>query len=97
MSGTASNYNLQRLEAGIAVAALATIAVLLTASTALLEARPTGLCNLLVAAVHSMMMFASSYVEEEHHFWYWASSGWLLLLYLKQLVPVTYSNKFCGL
>ncbi len=84
MSSTASNYNLQRLEAGIAVAALATITGMLTASTALLDAKGTASWTFLVAAMYGTMMFASSYVEEEHHFWYWTSSGWLLWLFLKQ-------------
>jgi len=87
MSSTASNYNLQRLEAGIVLAALATIAGLMTSSKDLLEAKSTGLWTSSIAAVYGIMMFASSYVEEEHHFWYWISSGWLSWLSLKHLVP----------
>lgn len=83
MSSTATNYNLQRLEGGIVLAALATIAGMSTFSTALLEAKTTGLWFSSIAIVYGIMMFASSYVEEEHHFWYWTSSGWLLWLFLK--------------
>lgn len=84
MSSTASNYNLRRLEAGILLAAVATITGLMNMSKALLEGKSTGLWTSLIAALYGIMMFTSSYVEEEHHFWYWASSGWLLWLSLKQ-------------
>ena len=84
MSSTASNYDIGRLRVGIALAALATLACLTTASTALLESRSSGLWTLSVIMLYGAMMFASSYVEEEQHFWYWASSGWLAWLFLKQ-------------
>ena len=84
MSGTASNYDLGRLNIGVLLAALATVASLATAFTVLLNARSTGLWTSSVTILYGVMMFASSYVEEEHHFWYWASSGWLGWLFFKQ-------------
>ena len=84
MSSTASNYDLGRLNIGILLAALATVASLATAFTALLNARSTGLWTFSVTILYGVMMFASSYVEEEHHFWYWASSGWLGWVFFKQ-------------
>lgn len=84
MSSTASNYALGRLNAGIGLAALATVTCLATASTALLKSRSSGLWTSLVIILYGAMMFASSYVEEEQHFWYWASSGWIAWLSLKQ-------------
>lgn len=84
MSSTASNYDLGRLNAGIVLAALATVICLATAFTALLASRSSGLWTSSVTTLYSAMMFASSYVEEEQHFWYWASSGWIAWLFLKQ-------------
>ena len=84
MSSTASNYDLGRLNAGIVLAAVATVTCLATAFTALLASRSSGLWTSLVIILYGAMMFASSYVEEEQHFWYWASSGWIAWLFLKQ-------------
>ena len=84
MSSTASNYDLGRLNAGIVLAALATVICLATAFTASLASRSSGLWTSLVIILYGAMMFASSYVEEEQHFWYWASSGWIAWLLLKQ-------------
>ena len=84
MSSTASNYNVQRLYAGIVFAVVSLLVTLLNALPALLNARTTGVWLGLVTAVYGAMMFASSYVEEEHHFWYWVTSGWLGWLVLKK-------------
>ena len=84
MSSTASNYDISRLNVGIVLAALATVACLATAFTALSKSRSSGLWTSSVIILYGAMMFASSYVEEEQHFWYWASSGWLAWLFLKQ-------------
>lgn len=84
MSSTASNYDIGRLHVGIVLAALAMVACLAIASTALLGSRSSGLWTSSVIILYGAMMFASSYVEEEQHFWYWASSGWLAWLFLKQ-------------
>lgn len=84
MSGTASNYNLQRLAIGIFLIAVAIVASLATFPTTLLRAKATQLEASSLLVLHGLTMFASSYVEEEHHFWYWASSGWFALLFLKQ-------------
>lgn len=84
MSSAASNYDVQRLEIGICLAILATLAGLVTAFKGLLRIPMTGLWILAATLAYGGMMFASSYVEEEQHFWYWASSGWLAWLFVKQ-------------
>ena len=86
MSGTASNYNIRRLCAGIAIASLATVVALSVSGKAVLNARSTGLWMASIAVTYAIMMFASSYVEEEQQFWYWATSSWLGWLLLKALV-----------
>ena len=83
MSGTASNYNLVRLYAGVGIASLATLAALLVSGEVVLDAKCTGLWISSIAIAYSVMMFASSYVEEEQQFWYWAASSWLAWLSLK--------------
>ncbi len=86
MSGTASNYRLSKLYAGIGIASLATMAALLASGNVVLDARSTGLLMTLFAISYGVMMFASSYVEEEQQFWYWATSLWLGWLLVKVLV-----------
>ena len=80
MSGTASDYNISRLYAGIVIAMVSFMAVFLNALPAILTASTAGVWISFVTIMYSIMMFASSYVEEEHHFWYWSSSGWLAWL-----------------
>jgi ethanolaminephosphotransferase len=86
MSGTASNYNLSRLYAGIGITWLATMAALFVSGEVIQDARSTGLWMAPIAISYGVMMFASSYVEEEQQFWYWATSSWLGWLLVKALV-----------
>jgi ethanolaminephosphotransferase len=81
MSSAASNYDVNRLVTGIAIAFISVTlaAVAATASgSSLLNA--DGTFALLLTALYSIMMFASSYVEEEQHFWYWIAGGWIAYL-----------------
>jgi len=70
MSSTASTYDVNRLFAGIILAASS----LILTSSILLET--SSLFNLdtvvfgIMTLLYGIMMFASSYVEEEQHFWY---------------------------
>lgn len=81
MSSTASNYNVQLLVTGTA---LAFVSVLLTLFTllALRPITPSGVAYAMILILYSVLMFASSYVEEEHNFWYWAASGWFFYLFI---------------
>jgi ethanolaminephosphotransferase len=84
MSSTASNYTIQRLRTGIAVATAALVTILTIAIPAAQRANTTGIWLSFVVVMYGVMMFASSYVEEEHHFWYWVTSGWLGWLSFKK-------------
>ena len=84
MSSTASNYSVPRLHAGIAIAMVAFVTILVNAVLVSLNANTTGVWLAFVTVMYGIMMFASSYVEEEHHFWYWATSGWLGWLLIKK-------------
>ena len=86
MSGTASNYDLWRLYAGIGVALLASTVALSVSARMVLDAGFTGLWMISIAILYGFMMFASSYVEEEQQFWYWATSSWLGWLIVKASV-----------
>ncbi len=86
MSGTASNYNLWRLYAGIGFASLAGTTALSLSARVVLDAGFTGLWMTSIAIFYGIMMFASSYVEEEQQFWYWATSSWLGWLIVKASV-----------
>ncbi|KAK2024357.1 GPI ethanolamine phosphate transferase [Colletotrichum zoysiae] len=78
MSGMASNYDMDKLHIGEAVAVLGT-------GSLVLGARPSLIPLLAIAVAYGVMMFASSYVEEEHHFWYWITSAWLGILAIKKM------------
>ncbi|KAI0481010.1 GPI ethanolamine phosphate transferase [Xylariaceae sp. FL0804] len=82
MSSMASNYNMDRLTGGAAVATVAAAAAI----AALAVSRIVTVARLgpfaLITLLYGIMMFASSYVEEEQHFWYWAASAWLSYLAL---------------
>ncbi|RMZ86145.1 hypothetical protein DV737_g260, partial [Chaetothyriales sp. CBS 132003] len=83
LSGTASNYDTQKLLVGIALAIAATLvaAWAVVAHQALKLDALSALVFLLLTLSYGGTMFASSYVEEEHEFWYWAAGGWLVFLY----------------
>jgi len=88
MSSAASNYDVSKLQLGIAIALVAAVVALLALRTASLTADSSTTWAGAVMVVYGAMMFASSYVEEEHHFWYWIASGWLGWLYIKLCVGV---------
>lgn len=84
MSSTASNYNLTRLYAGIALSATAFAFSLMVAFAFVPKVGSTGVWTSLVAMSYGTMMFASSFVEEEQHFWYWAASAWFAWITVKK-------------
>lgn len=86
MSGTASNYNLDRLYLGAGLAALAVILACVSSFSPLCKSGISGLYLGGVIVSYGIMMFASSYVEEEQQFWYWALSGWAFWLHVKEYV-----------
>ena len=86
MSGAASNYNIARMNCGIAVAIISAFLTLRTVVEQSVQAKAVGLWIITITITYCLMMFASSYVEEEQHFWYWTSSAWLGWLLIKQYV-----------
>ena len=80
MSSMASNYDLQGLFQGQALAIVATALGAVSVFVCGETSASTVLPLLLVTAPYGIMMFASSYVEEEHHYWYWSSTMWLAYL-----------------
>lgn len=98
MSSTASNYDVPRMIAGIA---LMTTSLLLIAFTLL---QKTGLLNFdtlmfgTITALYGIMMFASSYVEEEQQFWYLMTGGWMVYLRFRRYavhLMLSTSTNFC--
>ena len=83
MSSAASNYDISKLQSGIAVGLVAALVALLALWTMPMTTDSSAVWTGVVTAAYGAMMFASSYVEEEHHFWYWMASGWLGWLYVK--------------
>ena len=84
LSGTASNYDLNKMYAGIAIV---TAAVTLAIASIFTSNMQPDLGNLAYGAsllTYGATMFASSYVEEEQQFWYWALGGWLVALCCKE-------------
>ena len=84
LSGTASNYDLNKMYTGIATAVAA---VALAITSVLNSDMKPGLGNLAYGTglfTYSATMFASSYVEEEQQFWHWALGGWLIALQSKE-------------
>ncbi len=84
LSGTASNYDLVKMSAGIGIAAMALILAIASIPNGTFAMLASGSAFTLTALCHSVTMFASSYVEEEHQFWYWVSGGWLMYFLLKE-------------
>ncbi|RMZ87227.1 hypothetical protein DV736_g5546, partial [Chaetothyriales sp. CBS 134916] len=96
LSGTASNYDTQKLLIGIALAITATlVSVWAVAHQALKLDALSAVIFPLLALSYGGTMFASSYVEEEHEFWYWATGGWLVLLY-KRGARYAWQGKISG-
>ncbi|KIW20627.1 hypothetical protein PV08_01203 [Exophiala spinifera] len=83
LSGTASNYDLTMMQAGIALATLALGLCLPSFIPSLLRAGVDGVMLGFTMLMYTITMFASSYVEEEHQFWYWIFSAWLVVLFCK--------------
>jgi ethanolamine phosphate transferase 2 subunit G len=84
MRGTASNYNVTKLQLGIGVASFAMLFASLSSFEILRAFRFEGLVFATMGLSFAGMMMASSYVEEEHQFWYWSLEAWFLLLYIKE-------------
>jgi ethanolamine phosphate transferase 2 subunit G len=84
LSGTASNYDLVKMSAGIAVTLASSLLAVISIPTGMFHPLASGLAFTLTVLCHSATMFASSYVEEEHQFWYWVLSGWLMYLCIKE-------------
>ena len=88
MKGAATNYELDKMYAGVALAALATICAAISCYPALANLSLASLTLLSTFLLHGILMFASSYVEEEQQFWYWTTSAWLFTQHhLRQYVP----------
>ena len=84
LSGTASNYDLNKMYTGIAIAIAG--AALAIASIVISDMKP-GLGSVAYGTsllAYGATMFASSYVEEEQQFWHWAVGGWLMVLHCKE-------------
>lgn len=79
MGSTASDYNMDKLYFGQAIAFLSVTLVAISAAPVF----KTSYLFKTIMLSYSAMMFASSYVEEEHNFWYWAASGWIAALIFK--------------
>jgi ethanolamine phosphate transferase 2 subunit G len=84
LSGTASNYDLNKMYTGIAVAALGVALAITSVLSAHVKLDLGTLANNTISLTYGATMFASSYVEEEQQFWYWALGGWLIALHCKE-------------
>lgn len=90
LSSAASNYDVSKLQLGIALAVVACGSAVVTLATQGSESSSIWIVAL--ALGYGMMMFASSFVEEEQHFWYWVACSWLTWLYLKLWVKPHVGN-----
>jgi ethanolamine phosphate transferase 2 subunit G len=84
LSGTASNYDLTKMNSGIALAGLASILSLVGGWSHLLDSTLDGISFVVLTGTYAATMFASSYVEEEQQFWYWIFGAWMVVLHCKQ-------------
>jgi ethanolaminephosphotransferase len=91
MSGTASNYNVKKLQIGGCLAALALIFATVAAGPTIFASLKECYPIMAIGWLYGIMMFASSYVEEEQQFWYWATTGWLALLWIRSYVSLSSS------
>lgn len=92
LSGTASNYNLANMSAGLVFAVISLILGTVSVPDGTFDKLVSGLAFNLTIICHSLTMFASSYVEEEHQFWYWAQGGWLMYLLIKEQRFISYNS-----
>ncbi|QIW98667.1 hypothetical protein AMS68_004185 [Peltaster fructicola] len=91
MSSTASSYNIPRMSAGTALAAMSLTLGLLSFQS-WIPSMGAGFL-VLMTMLYSVMMFASSFVEEEQHFWYWMSPAWFALLTVRSITAAKDSSK----
>jgi ethanolaminephosphotransferase len=84
LSGTASNYDLNKMYTGIAIAVLGVALAITSILSAHVKLDLGTLANNTISLTYGVTMFASSYVEEEQQFWYWAVGGWLIALHCKE-------------
>lgn len=84
LSGTASKYDLGKMQVGIGLALLSLILSLWSSWNSVSSNTFSGISFGFITCMYSITMFATSYVEEEHQFWYWTSSAWLVSLAIKQ-------------
>jgi ethanolaminephosphotransferase len=78
LSGTASNYDLNKMYTGIAIAVLGVALAITSILSTHVKLDLGVLANNTISLTYGVTMFASSYVEEEQQFWYWAVGGWLI-------------------
>lgn len=90
MSSTASNYDLLKLQTGIATAlasvVLAGSGVYLGGRNSISAPSSTLVFGIAASTAYCIMMFASSFVEEEQQFWYWIASAWFTWVYARRSV-----------
>jgi ethanolaminephosphotransferase len=84
LSGAASNYDLDKMYTGIAIAALGVALAITSILSARVKLDLGTFAISTISLAYGTTMFASSYVEEEQQFWYWAVGGWLIALHCKE-------------
>jgi ethanolamine phosphate transferase 2 subunit G len=84
LSGTASNYNLDKMYIGIGIVAVGVVLGAMSVPWAGKGLTLGSSAYGMIMLTYGVTMFASSYVEEEQQFWYWALAGWLIALHSKE-------------